>query len=128
VYSVPDKKEQTHYALDTACKLLEFYNDFFEISYPLKKLGECTEVLACFTQGAHKLLFPPRFTRPNILPFSFLRLGSHPRLPGRSHGELGTHHVQRDQPAGGRTLLESGKTSRGLRRRARARSPGSRVV
>lgn len=38
VYSVPDKKEQTHYALDTACKLLEFYNDFFEISYPLKKL------------------------------------------------------------------------------------------
>ncbi|TNN35940.1 Leucyl-cystinyl aminopeptidase [Liparis tanakae] len=38
VYSVPDKKNQTDYALDTACKLLEFYNDFFEISYPLKKL------------------------------------------------------------------------------------------
>uniref|UniRef100_A0A8C3AVF5 Leucyl/cystinyl aminopeptidase n=1 Tax=Cyclopterus lumpus TaxID=8103 RepID=A0A8C3AVF5_CYCLU len=38
VYSVPDKKEQTDYALDTACKLLEFYNDFFEITYPLKKL------------------------------------------------------------------------------------------
>lgn len=38
VYSVPEKKEHTEYALDTACKLLEFYNDFFEIDYPLKKL------------------------------------------------------------------------------------------
>ncbi|XP_068460773.1 leucyl-cystinyl aminopeptidase [Clinocottus analis] len=38
VYSVPEKKEHTDYALDTVCKLLEFYNDFFEIAYPLKKL------------------------------------------------------------------------------------------
>lgn len=38
VYSVPEKKEYTDYALDTASKLLEFYNDFFEINYPLKKL------------------------------------------------------------------------------------------
>uniref|UniRef100_A0A672ZX76 Aminopeptidase n=1 Tax=Sphaeramia orbicularis TaxID=375764 RepID=A0A672ZX76_9TELE len=38
VYSVPEKKEHTEYALDTACKLLEFYNSFFEIVYPLKKL------------------------------------------------------------------------------------------
>ncbi|XP_061527708.1 leucyl-cystinyl aminopeptidase [Phycodurus eques] len=38
VYSVPEKKEHTNYALDTASKLLEFYNDFFEISYPLQKL------------------------------------------------------------------------------------------
>ncbi|KAM8885150.1 leucyl-cystinyl aminopeptidase isoform 1-T1 [Spinachia spinachia] len=38
VYSVPEKWEHTEYALDTACKLLEFYNDFFEINYPLKKL------------------------------------------------------------------------------------------
>ncbi|XP_034728390.1 leucyl-cystinyl aminopeptidase [Etheostoma cragini] len=38
VYSVPDKKAHTDYALDTASKLLEFYNDYFEINYPLKKL------------------------------------------------------------------------------------------
>uniref|UniRef100_A0A3Q1C8X7 Aminopeptidase n=1 Tax=Amphiprion ocellaris TaxID=80972 RepID=A0A3Q1C8X7_AMPOC len=38
VYSVPEKKEHTDYALDTASKLLEFYNSFFEIEYPLKKL------------------------------------------------------------------------------------------
>ncbi|KAK2837345.1 hypothetical protein Q5P01_014557 [Channa striata] len=38
VYSVPEKKEHTSYALDTASKLLQFYNEFFEISYPLKKL------------------------------------------------------------------------------------------
>nr|XP_020450130.1 leucyl-cystinyl aminopeptidase [Monopterus albus] len=38
VYSVPEKKEYTDYALDTASKLLEFYSDFFDIDYPLKKL------------------------------------------------------------------------------------------
>uniref|UniRef100_A0A3B5LRP7 Aminopeptidase n=1 Tax=Xiphophorus couchianus TaxID=32473 RepID=A0A3B5LRP7_9TELE len=38
VYSVPYKKEQTGFALDTASKLLQFYNKFFEIEYPLKKL------------------------------------------------------------------------------------------
>ncbi|KAM7416423.1 hypothetical protein PAMA_018469 [Pampus argenteus] len=38
VYSVPEKKKHTDYALDTACKLLEFYNTFFEINYPLRKL------------------------------------------------------------------------------------------
>ncbi|XP_070689317.1 leucyl-cystinyl aminopeptidase isoform X2 [Pempheris klunzingeri] len=48
VYSVPEKKEHTDYALDTASKLLEFYNNFFEINYPLKKLGEYTQALACY--------------------------------------------------------------------------------
>ncbi|XP_019956595.2 leucyl-cystinyl aminopeptidase [Paralichthys olivaceus] len=38
VYSVPEKKEHTEYALETASQLLEFYNTFFEIDYPLKKL------------------------------------------------------------------------------------------
>lgn len=38
VYSVPEKKEHASFALDTASKLLQFYNEFFEISYPLKKL------------------------------------------------------------------------------------------
>ncbi len=40
VYAVPDKKEQVQYALNTACKLLEFYNTFFENDYPLSKLGK----------------------------------------------------------------------------------------
>ncbi|KAK5871385.1 hypothetical protein PBY51_004269 [Eleginops maclovinus] len=38
VYSVPEKKEHTDYALETSSKLLAFYNDFFEIKYPLEKL------------------------------------------------------------------------------------------
>ncbi|KAM9810926.1 leucyl-cystinyl aminopeptidase [Neosynchiropus ocellatus] len=38
VYAVPEKKEHTEYALETASKLLTYYNDFFQINYPLKKL------------------------------------------------------------------------------------------
>uniref|UniRef100_A0A8B9HSR5 Leucyl-cystinyl aminopeptidase n=2 Tax=Astyanax mexicanus TaxID=7994 RepID=A0A8B9HSR5_ASTMX len=38
VYAVPDKKDQVHYALEAATKLLHFYNTFFEIEYPLRKL------------------------------------------------------------------------------------------
>lgn len=38
VYSVPEKIKHTAYALDVASKLLEFYNNFFEIDFPLKKL------------------------------------------------------------------------------------------
>lgn len=45
MYSVPEKKEHTGYALETALKLLDFYNNFFEIDYPLKKLGEYAHAL-----------------------------------------------------------------------------------
>ncbi|KAM3868241.1 leucyl-cystinyl aminopeptidase [Diretmus argenteus] len=38
VYSVPEKKEHTEYALETGCTLLKFYNSFFDIDYPLNKL------------------------------------------------------------------------------------------
>ncbi|XP_072372444.1 leucyl-cystinyl aminopeptidase [Scyliorhinus torazame] len=38
VYAVPDKMDQMHYALEAAVMLLKFYEDFFNISYPLKKL------------------------------------------------------------------------------------------
>ncbi|XP_078070884.1 leucyl-cystinyl aminopeptidase [Mustelus asterias] len=38
VYAVPDKMDQMHYALESAVKLLKFYEDFFNISYPLNKL------------------------------------------------------------------------------------------
>lgn len=43
VYSVPEKKNHTDYALATAAKLLEFYNNFFEIKYPLAKLGAAAQ-------------------------------------------------------------------------------------
>ncbi|TSM85985.1 Leucyl-cystinyl aminopeptidase [Bagarius yarrelli] len=38
VYTVPDKKDQVNYALETAASLLQFYNSFFESDYPLRKL------------------------------------------------------------------------------------------
>ncbi|XP_060091635.1 leucyl-cystinyl aminopeptidase-like [Heteronotia binoei] len=38
VYAVPHKLDQAEYALDTAVKLLEFYQKYFDIKYPLPKL------------------------------------------------------------------------------------------
>ncbi|NXE12337.1 ERAP1 aminopeptidase, partial [Lophotis ruficrista] len=37
VYAVPDKISQADYALDAAVKLLDFYEDYFNIPYPLPK-------------------------------------------------------------------------------------------
>ncbi|XP_075583234.1 endoplasmic reticulum aminopeptidase 1 [Pelecanus crispus] len=37
VYAVPDKINQADYALDAAVKLLDFYEDYFSIPYPLPK-------------------------------------------------------------------------------------------
>ncbi|XP_069748190.1 endoplasmic reticulum aminopeptidase 1-like isoform X2 [Narcine bancroftii] len=37
VYSVPDKINQTLFALDAAVKLLDFYEEYFAIPYPLPK-------------------------------------------------------------------------------------------
>ncbi|NXT01576.1 ERAP1 aminopeptidase, partial [Jacana jacana] len=37
VYTVPDKIDQAVYALDAAVKLLDFYEDYFSIPYPLPK-------------------------------------------------------------------------------------------
>lgn len=39
VYAVPDKISQAEYALDAAVKLLDFYDDYFNIPYPLPKQG-----------------------------------------------------------------------------------------
>ncbi|XP_067425200.1 endoplasmic reticulum aminopeptidase 2-like isoform X2 [Emydura macquarii macquarii] len=38
IYASPDKWNQTHYALEAALKLLEFYEKHFDISFPLPKL------------------------------------------------------------------------------------------
>ncbi|XP_061115379.1 endoplasmic reticulum aminopeptidase 2-like [Conger conger] len=37
VYAIPEKLNQTHYALEVAVKLLEFYEVYFNISFPLPK-------------------------------------------------------------------------------------------
>lgn len=39
MYAVPDKINQANYALDAAVTLLEFYEDYFSIPYPLPKQG-----------------------------------------------------------------------------------------
>ena len=36
-YATPDNIKHTQFALDTAVKTLEFYNDYFDIPYPLAK-------------------------------------------------------------------------------------------
>ncbi|XP_062398899.1 endoplasmic reticulum aminopeptidase 2 [Sardina pilchardus] len=38
IYAVPDKWHQTHYALEAAVRILEFYEKYFNIYYPLPKL------------------------------------------------------------------------------------------
>uniref|UniRef100_A0A8B9XTS1 Endoplasmic reticulum aminopeptidase 2 n=1 Tax=Bos mutus grunniens TaxID=30521 RepID=A0A8B9XTS1_BOSMU len=39
IYASPDKWSQTHYALEASLKLLDFYENYFDIHYPLPKLG-----------------------------------------------------------------------------------------
>lgn len=39
VYSVPGKINQAEYALNTAVTLLDFYDEYFGIPYPLPKQG-----------------------------------------------------------------------------------------
>lgn len=39
VYTVPEKINQAEYALNTAVTLLDFYDDYFGIPYPLPKQG-----------------------------------------------------------------------------------------
>ncbi|XP_062942906.1 endoplasmic reticulum aminopeptidase 2 [Cynocephalus volans] len=38
IYASPEKWNQTHYALQSSLKLLDFYEKYFDISYPLPKL------------------------------------------------------------------------------------------
>src|SRR6185369_12226522 len=38
VYTIPGKKHQAKFALDVTVKVLEFYEKYFDIPYPLKTL------------------------------------------------------------------------------------------
>lgn len=61
VYAVPDKIDQAEYALDAAVTLLEFYEDYFSIPYPLPKQGrdfaQLLQIVA-FNDPSHKLYAP----------------------------------------------------------------------
>ncbi|XP_061585050.1 endoplasmic reticulum aminopeptidase 2 isoform X2 [Cololabis saira] len=37
IYAAPEKRKQTHYALKVAVKMLDFYEEYFNIRYPLPK-------------------------------------------------------------------------------------------
>lgn len=37
IYAAPEKWQQTHYALEVAVKMLDFYEEYFNIPYPLPK-------------------------------------------------------------------------------------------
>lgn len=39
IYAAPEKWQQTHYALEVAVKMLDFYEEYFNIRYPLPKQG-----------------------------------------------------------------------------------------
>lgn len=50
LYATPDKSDQLDFSLDVAVKTLEFYNDYFQIPYPLPKLDMVA--LPDFSMGA----------------------------------------------------------------------------
>lgn len=50
VYTTPGKTNQAQFALDVACKSLRFYEDYFDIPYPLPKMDMIA--IPDFTNGA----------------------------------------------------------------------------
>lgn len=69
MYAVPDKINQADYALDAAVTLLEFYEDYFSIPYPLPKQGRA------FAQRLQILVFNELshwLYHPNWHPYSYL--------------------------------------------------------
>ncbi|XP_075955794.1 endoplasmic reticulum aminopeptidase 2 isoform X5 [Anarhichas minor] len=57
IYASPEKWPQTHYALEVAVKMLDFYEEYFNIHYPLPKQGTlCLVFLLLLCQIP---LFPP---------------------------------------------------------------------
>uniref|UniRef100_A0A671EKE2 Aminopeptidase n=3 Tax=Rhinolophus ferrumequinum TaxID=59479 RepID=A0A671EKE2_RHIFE len=69
IYASPDKWSQTHYALEASLKLLAFYENYFDINYPLPKLdlvaipdfgSGAMENWGLITYRETSLLFDPR--------------------------------------------------------------------
>ncbi|XP_027624632.1 endoplasmic reticulum aminopeptidase 2 isoform X2 [Tupaia chinensis] len=69
IYASPDKWNQTHYALQASLKLLDFYENYFHINYPLPKLdliaipdfeSGAMENWGLITYRETSLLFDPR--------------------------------------------------------------------
>lgn len=70
-YTTPDNVEHTRFALDVAVKTLEFYNDYFDIPYPLPKCdmvalpdfaSGAMENWGCITFREQTLLVDPKNT------------------------------------------------------------------
>ncbi|MEO7364214.1 MAG: M1 family metallopeptidase, partial [Candidatus Saccharimonadales bacterium] len=70
-YATPDNVQHTKFALDTAVKCLEFYNDYFDIPYPLAKCdfvalpdfaSGAMENWGCITFREQALLVDPKNT------------------------------------------------------------------
>ena len=43
-----DKIGQAKFALDSAAKIMDFYDSFFGVKYPLPKQGMCVSYIVCF--------------------------------------------------------------------------------
>lgn len=56
IYATPEKWSQTHYALEVAVKMLDFYEEYFNIPYPLPKQGIHLTCL-CLTDPHSSILF-----------------------------------------------------------------------
>lgn len=70
---------QTQHAMRVAVKSLEFFEDYFDIAYPLKKLG------ISFTTSDHTLE-----ERILFLNQRYIRIAG---APGCRYGELGSHFL-----------------------------------
>lgn len=55
IYAAPEKWQQTHYALEVAVKMLDFYEEFFNIRYPLPKQGNFIYFFFCFENKARNI-------------------------------------------------------------------------
>ena len=78
VYATPDNVEYTYFALDCAVKTLEFYNDYFDIEYPLPKCdlvalpdfaSGAMENWGCITFREQGLLVDPKNTSLSIMQY-----------------------------------------------------------
>ena len=55
VYAPTELIDQTEYALNVATKVLDFYESYYGIKYPLHKSGEIAILADCFTARPRKV-------------------------------------------------------------------------